>query len=200
MPEVVTFSVGTSVLGTNYVRQSSVTGNSAERTTPSVAAAKTGTLTTRTNDSAGTLTMSSGHGFTTGVVIDLFWSGGSRRNVTVGTVSTNSVPISSGSGDVLPAAATAITAMIPTEVAFDVDATAGCHAVQAACAANSWVVFRDASDTVLAAYQIRAGENAATWVNSGMGSNPLSSAAVANVLLSHGDSTQAQTVTAAVVY
>lgn len=200
MPEVVTFSVSTSVLGVNYIKQSSVTGNSGERTTPSVAAAKTGSLTTRTNATTGTLTMDAGHGFTTGVVIDLFWSGGSRRNITVGTVATNSVPISSGSGDDLPAAATAITAMIPTEVVFEVDATSGCQAVQAACATNSWVVLRDASDTVLVAYQIRAGENAAAWVNSGMGSNPLSAAAVANVLLSHGDSTQAQTVTAAVVY
>ena len=58
--------------------------------------AKTGTLSTRTSTTVGTLTMAGGHGITTGVLIDLFWSGGSRARVTVGSVSGNSVPISGG--------------------------------------------------------------------------------------------------------
>lgn len=78
---------------------------------PSVAAAKPGDLTTRTNDTDGTLTMDTGHGFATSDVIDLYWDGGSRIGVVVGTVATNSVPISGGTGDNLPVNNTAITAM-----------------------------------------------------------------------------------------
>lgn len=83
-------------------------------------AADAGTLSTRTDDDTGTLTMSSGsHGITTGAVIDLYWSGGVRYGITVGTVSGTSVPIGaddSGAGDVLPAQDTAITADVQVSV------------------------------------------------------------------------------------
>ena len=86
-----------------------------------LAAAKTGTLTTRTDNTTGTLTMSAGHGITTGQTIDLYWTGGVRYGVTVGTVSTNSVPISSGSGDNLPAADAAITAVVQRSANIFID-------------------------------------------------------------------------------
>jgi len=61
-----------------------------------VPAAKTGTLTTRTTDTTGTLTMQTGHGFVQNDKIDLYWTGGRRYNVVVGTVAGDSVPISGG--------------------------------------------------------------------------------------------------------
>lgn len=198
MPETSSYSVQASAAGAVYIQQSTVTANSVERATPTLSAAKTGTLTTRTNNTDGTLTMDSGHGFTTSAVIDLFWSGGSRRNVTVGTVSTNSVPISGGSGDNLPTNNTAITAMLPTQVTFAADGTSTAVQVIGACPVNGWVVFRN-STTVVYACQIRAGVLANIWVT-GMGSNPISSAAITNVLFSHADSTQSQTLTASVIY
>lgn len=83
--------------------------SSVEKT--AVAAAKTGTLTTRTDANTGTLTMSASHGITTGALVFIFWSGGSRRSV-VGTVATNSVPIDLGAGDDLPIATTAVTVCV----------------------------------------------------------------------------------------
>jgi hypothetical protein len=83
--------------------------------------AKTGTLSTRTDNTTGTLTMDTGHGLTTGQTIDLYWSGGVRYGVTVGTVSTNSVPISAGAGDNLPSATTAITAVVQQSVNLAID-------------------------------------------------------------------------------
>jgi hypothetical protein len=65
---------------------------------PTLAAAKGGTLTTRTSDTAGTLTMSSGHGITDGQVIDIYWSTGQVTSATVGTVATNSVPFTGATG------------------------------------------------------------------------------------------------------
>ncbi len=198
MPETPTFSVQTAVAGTQYIQNGSVTANGVERRTPTLAAAKVGTLTTRTDDNTGTFTMVTGHGFITSDVVDVFWSGGSRRGMTA-TVTGDSAVLDGGSGDVLPIATTGITAMEPTEEAFAADATATGVCVVAACPVNGYVVFRDASDVVLYTCQIRAGYLAVIWVT-GMGANPLVSAAVANVLFSHGDSTQSQTLTAAVVY
>lgn len=194
MPEAFEYTVTTAVAGVPYAKRVAVTSTSVERATPSVAAAKAGSLTTRTDNTSGTLTMDAGHGFTTSAVIDLFWAGGSRRNVTVGTVSGNSVPVSGGSGDNLPLAATAVTAMLPTQIAFSADATSTGQAVVAACPVNGWVVFRN-STTVLAAYQIRAGQGCDIWMT-GLGANPLAAAAVTNVLFSHADATQPQTLTA----
>lgn len=77
--------------------------------------AKTGQLTTRTDDETGTLTMSADHGITTGAIIDIYWATGARYGVTVGTVSVNSVPIgadNAGTGDVLPTNLTNITAAV----------------------------------------------------------------------------------------
>ncbi|MCK4341005.1 MAG: hypothetical protein KAY37_04700 [Phycisphaerae bacterium] len=48
--------------------------------------AKTGTLSTRTSDTEGTLTLESGHGIQDGDTIDVYWDGGRRYDVTVGVV------------------------------------------------------------------------------------------------------------------
>ena len=73
---------------------------------------RVGTLTTRTDRNTGTLTMSPGHGITTGETIDIRWGSLNRYNVVVGTVAGNSVPIDFGTGDILPLAASAITAVV----------------------------------------------------------------------------------------
>ncbi len=81
-----------------------------------------GQLTTRTDNETGTLTMEAGHGITTGMIIDLYWEGGSRRKITVGTVSVNSVPIGAdnvGIGSNLPTNLTNIVAS--PRVAFTCD-------------------------------------------------------------------------------
>lgn len=77
---------------------------------PIAAAAVVGTLSTRTNNTSGTLTMGSGHGLTTGQRVDLYWSGGKCYGAVLGTVSGLSCPIASvEGGDNLPAATTEIT-------------------------------------------------------------------------------------------
>jgi hypothetical protein len=108
----VTYSL--SIQGSGGSIQSSVvrSGNAPIGLVDTLPAAKTGQLTTRTDNTTGTLTMAAGHGFTTGVIIDLYWAGGVRYGVVVGTVSTNSVPISGGAGDNLPTNLTNITASL----------------------------------------------------------------------------------------
>lgn len=86
---------------------------------PLLTRGKTGTLTTRTDNTTGSATMESGHGITTGAKVSIYWYdvhgvlAGSRYNVTIGTVSGTTVPISnSGSGDNLPVATTALVMMV----------------------------------------------------------------------------------------
>jgi hypothetical protein len=198
MPQVVSSSLAVVVNGVEYKQTASVTSNTAVNTQVSVPAAKTGALTTRTNDTSGTLTMDAGHGFTTAAVISLFWAGGSRRNVTVGTVSVNSVPISGGTGDNLPAAATAITAMVAVSEPFAVvgDNIDSLFA-SADSGVNGWVVFKTGANAVIAGFQLPVGTRSKVWA-SGLGiTNPLAGQTVATVEFSHG-STSAQEMTAGV--
>ena len=162
----------------------------------SVAPAKVGALTTRTDDDTGTLTMNSGHGITTGARLDLYWDGGSRRGITVGTVSVDSVPIDGGAGDVLPADETAITAMVPHEEEMLVtgdDVTA--LAVYSTVSGN--IVLAESDDGEVVAYQVGAGTGgaqSALWVEDLNPTNPLASADVAKVFFSHGSSTETATM------
>jgi hypothetical protein len=80
-----------------------------------------GTLTTRSDDDTGTLTMDDGgHGIATGAVVTLLWDGGSRGGVAVGTVAGVSVPIDGGSGDVLPATSTAVRVVVSAPLGYGV--------------------------------------------------------------------------------
>lgn len=119
----VNITYGVSVSGSGLSMQSVIvrSGTAPIGLSETLPAAKTGSLTTRTDNTNGTLTMTAGHGITTAATIDLYWEGGSRYGVTVGTVATNSVPISGGSGDNLPPATTAITATLRTTANILID-------------------------------------------------------------------------------
>lgn len=199
MPEVVTKRT-TITMDTDdtFVETLSVSGNNIERVTPSIPAAKTGALTTRTDDNTGVLTMDTGHGFVSTNVIDVFWSGGSRRAMTA-TVVGDAVSVDGGSGDVLPADETDITAMLPVEVLMDLD---GDNAVAVAVKSPKagYIVFVDDADAEItdATYQVDANEGKG-WVSGDGGTNPLTGDIVTLVKFSHGYSSAAVTMTAAVI-
>jgi len=201
MPETMTLS-STIVTGNNdtFTDLISVTGASIERTTPSIPAAKTGTLTTRTDANTGSLTMSASHGITDGQLLDVFWSSGSRRGMTVGTVSTNVVPIDGGSGDDLPIATTAITAMVPVAVEFvvDGDTVLGFGVTSAAI---GYIVFIDDAAAVIAAatYKITTAGYGKVWATGSPGTNPLAGDVTSLVKFSHGQTT-AQVMKACAVF
>lgn len=71
------------------------------------AAGNAGTLSTRTDNTTGTLTLGASHTIETGDTVDIHWQSGGvnycQRDCTVGTVSGTSVPFSGGSGTNLPA-------------------------------------------------------------------------------------------------
>jgi hypothetical protein len=190
MPETAQYTSLVTVGTDTFSDVVSVAGNSKEVASPTVPAAKVGQLTTRTDNDTGVATMVAGHGFITGDLIDLFWSGGSRRNMTA-TVAVNAVTLDGGSGDNLPANLTAVTAMKPTEVDFVVN---GANVVALGVKSNAigWVVFVDNAAAIIAAAAFRitvAGGYGKPWASGNGITNPLGASVTSKVKFSHGEIT-----------
>jgi hypothetical protein len=165
---------------------------------PALPAAKTGSLTTRTDNDTGTLTMTAGHGISTGNRLDVYWTNpdgtiGRRYGMTVGTVATNSVPIDGGTGANLPVADTPVRAMVPQTETFSVpDQAAMIGLFASSAAAASTAIFRASGSTVLLAAQMTQAQGY-VWESTNGVTNPFASACV-EVLLSHDDSSTQQDV------
>lgn len=211
MPETFRTTTVASVNGVQYQQIYDDEAESIERATPSIPAAKVGALTTRTDSDTGVLTMTAGHGITTGAKLDIFWLDAatgdpkSRRHMTAGTVSTNSVPIDGGSGDNLPALVSgtyAVTAMVPVSVPFTVDGDEVIGLVASISGGSAWgyAVFVDDSAAEIAAATYSIGPQfGAVWSRNQGTTNPLAGVVTSVVKLSHGDSTAARTMTALAV-
>jgi hypothetical protein len=199
MPEAFTTTETALVNGVSYPETFAASGTNIERLSPSVAAAKTGQLTTRTSDTVGTLTMQSSHGITTGARLVVFWSGGSRR-VVVGTVSVNSVPFTGGAGDNLPDNLTSITAMVAV-----VGGTSFPSADMVGLAVKGpvacWFGFVDSAASLIEEYFVDAGKGS-SWNDESGATNPLTTAVdpIEEVQFAHGDSTGAKTLYATTVF
>lgn len=199
MPESVTYTASVRHDDVTYENTLSLSGDSVERATPTVPAAKSGTLTTRTDANTGTFTMSSGHGFTTGNKVDVFWAGGQRRAMDA-TVTGDSVVLDGGAGDDLPALNTAVTAMVPVDVPFVVDGD-DVIALAAHSPVPGYVVWFDDENTpaaIPAATFVVDRTESGLWASGNGVTNPLDGEITTSVKFSHG-STSAQTMTAVAV-
>lgn len=183
--------------GNNYALSETTTADNVTGSEPSggIAAAKTGSLTTRTDANTGVLTMDSGHGITTGARLDVYWdvgdgTFGSRYGMVVGTVATNSVPIDGGTGTDLPAAATAIRAAVPqSEVVVVVgDNSAGILASSGLVGSDwpGWLVITQSDNTFIVAYELTADNPNDDWAGGG-DEGPLAGVTTGKMWFSHGN-------------
>lgn len=158
-------------------------------------AGKAGTLSTRTSDTAGTLTLGSGHGITDGQEIMIFWSTAFAYYATVGTVAGTSVPFTGAAGTVLPSQGTAIVASVQSEVAFNF---AGSNAAMLAIAGDRrcGVLLAASDDTVHLAKDVAAGGG---YFWDGNGTNPVSGDTINKLVIGNGDSANALLVRAGVL-
>ena len=155
-------------------------------------AAKTGTLTTRTNTTDGVITLTAGHGFSSGTH-DIYWSGGCRYGVTT-SISTNACTISSGTGDDLPSTSTAMTIALPVSEAFVVPASSAQFIIVKAPKGKQVVRFRTSTPTIsLACVEKGTTEDSYEWNSTTGGTRPISTDAIATVLISNGRSDTTQT-------
>lgn len=176
--------------GNSYQTTEAIDADNVTKVEKSLAAAKTGTLSVRTDNDTGTLTMDPGHGILTGDKVDIYWSGGSRRGVTVGTVATNSVPIDLGAGDNLPAAATAVTVMVQNSETVSITG-ANVVAIAFKCAGKATLQITQSNDTEIFGTTVSAGGSYIWTVGSGV-TNPVTGQTIGKVKITHGDSTKTQ--------
>lgn len=192
-----TVSDSVTVGAATYTAGRSGTTDNKIESSPTIAAAKTGVLTTRTDANTGTLTMTSGHGIVTSDLVDVYWDGGRRLNMTVGTVSVDSVPIDGGSGDDLPAATTALTVCVQhVENATVVGDDVKLIIIDSPVAAS--VTLAQAGGTVIAAIELDSVNSNGRYVyrwDTGSGvTNPVAGATVGKIRSTHGDSTSSRDV------
>lgn len=114
-------SLSCTIAGVSISSTITRTGEGAVSQEVTLAAGEAGSLTTRTSDSAGTITMDAATVIETADEVDVFWASGKRYGVTVGTVSGTTVPISGGAGDNLPVQDTALTISVRTSINMDFD-------------------------------------------------------------------------------
>lgn len=198
MPDTLRITQNAIYNGITNTTEHNVNYENAATSNPTLPLAKAGTLTTRTDANTGVLTMSGGHGLQDADVIDLFWDGGSRRGMTVGTVATNSVPVDGGSGDDLPATSTVIAAMVPHEESLTVtgdDATA----ISVYSGVPGYVAFLEAEDVDAKVIRFTS-QNSYLWSNVLEGTNPLASASILKVTFSHGQTATVPSMRVAVMH
>lgn len=162
-----------------------------------IPAAKTGTLSTRTSDTAGTLTMAGGHGLAENDRVDIYWADGVAYGATVGEVAGNSVPFTGAAGDVLPAQSTAITAGVRKVIDLDFTADKAVMIVMSSTRRGHADV-RDSGGTELAQELIP--NEPWTWVADQGVANPLAGDIVDAIHVSNGDSANAATFRMGVLY
>jgi len=150
--------------------------------------AKTGTLTTRTSDTAGIATLEAGHGILNGNVVDVYWTGGRRYNANVTAVNGNDVTFSGGAGDILPAQSTALT--MTKQQTIDTDFVGNLLvAIGSLCAQRAHLSFYETS-TLKLSVDLTANE-LWFWVNGGTAANPLAGSAVTHIVASQAGTVDA---------
>lgn len=164
-----------------------------------VGPAKAGTLTARTDLDTGEMTIV-GHGMTAGQKVDVFWDGGRRYGMTVGTIAGNVVPIDGGAGDDLPALTTDLTAMVPAS--FDCENLTGNRVVGIVGIGNGArgfvrLVHTDGSEIVR--YEFTPDQTGDGWP-AGSATNPAAGKTIDKVTFSQADANSAREMRCEVFY
>lgn len=185
---VVISANGTTIMNTPVQE----TGDGTNNREVSLAAGESGTLSTRSDDGAGVLTVT-GHSIEAADVVDIYWPGGERYGVTVDSVDTNTITFDdtpAATGDVLPVQDTAIVVCERQliNIAFDGDDVQlfAIHTTQ-----RSQCSFYDADDDLIKQYELAEANVAESWYASSSESNPLTGDAITYAYASNGSATAA---------
>lgn len=195
MPVNITKSVQFSGLGGTIRQSVTRSGDGGGIRQVAMPAGNAGTLSTRTGDTEGVATLGGGHGITTGIEVDVHWTGGVRRGMTVGTVSGTSVPLTdSGSGDALPAQSTPI--VVTQRVSIDVEVVGdnvqllavNARYASAGAGAPASVDFLDGGDSTIAALRLE-GNVPREYDVAGGADNPFAGETIQSLKVSNGHAT-----------
>lgn len=161
-----------------------------------------GSLTTRTDNDTGVVTLSGGHGVVNGRV-DAYWSGGKRIGMTA-TVAVNAVTIDGGTGDNLPAQSTTVNLKNPQVLSPTVDGTAAVGLlVFSTLGTNSsylpgTIVFAQSNSTLIEQYDLTATAPNQEW--DGLAADSPIPATVGKIYFSHGNPSVTITMGTTILY
>lgn len=165
-----------------------------------IPAGKAGSLSTRTDDGSGVITLAAGHGIAALAVVDIYWSGGARYGVLVDTLSgTGDIELNfddtpTATGDVLPAKDTAVVVSPRTTINVPIDGDAvemfGVHSTQ-----RGQVTFYSAAKAAIKQFTLAAAENVESWYKGSAASNPLTGDPITYAEASNASPTVAATLT-----
>ncbi len=164
-----------------------------------VPVATAGSLSARTDDNMGVVDVSdSGHSFIQTDRVDLYWTGGSRRGVSVSSVSGSLISIDGGAGDVLPAESSDVQITKPKLL----DAAITGDNVKAIFFHTSLlgqITLVDSVDAELMSKKV--GVNAVyDWEENNGEVNPIAGDTVAGIYLSNSSTTVEATMKVGIVY
>lgn len=128
--------------------------------------AKSGSLTTRTDDNTGVIT-SSTHGYTDADTVDVYWVGGYRYAMSITSYDANTITVDGGAGTNLPAQSTAVIVCkrtrINTAIDADMSEIMAFSSVRASDAdttvTRSILAFYDATDALVGSVIVLAGKS-----------------------------------------
>lgn len=166
-------------------------GSASQDTT--LATAKTGTLSVRTDNDTGTITLDPNHGLTTGTY-DVYWTvggvNGARYGMTA-TITTNSAAIDAGTGDNLPIATSPV--VLAPRVTLDMDFSGSLVKAIAINLGTTGIVqrgrvdFQNNAGTSLIAFTLNGGEPF-TYITGDGTTNQFDTLAVGKVIASQSSS------------
>lgn len=180
--------------GKTYTQQRTLSGGLPLVRSESVPAAKAGTLSARTDNDTGTATLGASHGIVDGDRVDVYWDGGRRYGMTVGTVSGTSVPVDGGAGDNLPVLTTVIQVAVAQEKTLSFTGNSA-QAIVANSPAAGLVIFCSGTNTAELVLDLDAGETY-LWDESGAVANPLLGDTITKFFVSHKDTSAAKVIAA----
>lgn len=186
-----TVNTTVAVAGLSIRGAATVTDETQIGTDGTLSAAKAGTLSTRTDNDTGVVTLTAGHGLSSGTY-DVHWTASglmySRRGMT-GTLSTNDMSLDGGTGTNLPAQSTSVT--ICLQSTFDCD-FAGDNLKLLALSATQPAVFdlQENGGTSHLAVHVAAGD-VYLWKNDGNWTNPVAGDTIGRIVCSSAGTTAA---------
>lgn len=166
---------------------------------PTIPVALAGTLSTRTDDDTGVFTGSGSGLLSENDVVDVYWTGGRRYGMAIGTPSGSTYPLEGGAGDVLPAQATAITVAEQTVVNVTIDGDnleiLGLQLFKsdAASTARGHITFKDAAADAIAQIDLDANEAQVYDIDAGF-TNPFTGDVIATAHATQSDSSATATL------
>jgi hypothetical protein len=181
-------SIGGGLINATITR----TAESVLRAEVELPAGSAGTLSTRTDDDTGIVTVEAGHGILDTDYVDLYWSGGVRYGLDVTAQDATTISIDIGEGDNLPTETSAIviTKRVEIDEQFDGDVL---NMLAVNCNQRGHVEFEESGGTTVKAQELKANEPW-TWVTNQSFTNPLTGNAIGKIQASNGSGTTAATL------